>query len=253
MQALNVWRMSKVAVSAALALALAACGGGAPTRQLAEQATDSPTSNPTGSTNVAPVISGTPGASLQAGQTYSFQPTASDANGDALSFAVSNLPVWASFNSSTGRLTGTPGTSAVGSYGAITITVSDGKAAASLPAFQIVVTAAASVDDPPPQAQRPPPQEPVPTWPGGVGSATLNWEPPTTNVDGSALTDLAGYQIHFGLNEDTFGYVVTIDNPSVSSYIVEQLPAGAWYFAVVAVNKAGYPSPLSSVKLKRIS
>ena len=61
-------------------------------------------------TNLPPVISGTPAASIVAGQAYSFQPSASDPNGDTLTFSISGKPAWATFNTSTGRLNGTPGT-----------------------------------------------------------------------------------------------------------------------------------------------
>ena len=52
--------------------------------------------------NIAPTISGTPLNSVAAAATYSFQPTADDANGDALTFSVANKPVWATFSSATG-------------------------------------------------------------------------------------------------------------------------------------------------------
>ena len=48
--------------------------------------------------NRAPAISGTPPTSVTAGQAYSFQPTASDADGDTLAFSITGRPSWASFN-----------------------------------------------------------------------------------------------------------------------------------------------------------
>src|SRR5690606_40909007 len=82
-----------------------------------------------------PVISGTPVTQVIVGNAYSFTPTASDPNGDALSFSVVNLPSWASFNTSTGRLSGTPQIQHVGTYGSITIRVTANGKTASLPAF----------------------------------------------------------------------------------------------------------------------
>ena len=93
-------------------------------------------------TNSSPVISGTPVTAVVSGSPYSFQPTATDADGDTLSFSISGKPAWASFSSTTGRLSGTPATS--GSYSNIVISVSDGQASASLPAFSIQVQAASS-------------------------------------------------------------------------------------------------------------
>jgi hypothetical protein len=163
-----------------------------------------------------------------AGQSYSFQPSAGDANGDGLTFSAANVPTWASFNSTTGRLTGTPSAGDVGSYSGIIITVSDGTATASLASFSVAVTAI------------------------GTGSATLSWVPPTLNDDGSALTDLAGYQILYGLSADDLSQNVAVQNSSVSTYVVENLTAGSWYFAVIAVNTAGVTSGLSNVASKKI-
>ncbi|MCG8021109.1 MAG: putative Ig domain-containing protein, partial [Candidatus Thiodiazotropha weberae] len=90
-------------------------------------------------TNRAPTISGTPATSLDEGSAYSFTPNASDPDGDDLSFSVSNLPNWASFQSSTGRISGTPDSNSAGNYSNIVITVSDGSAQASLAPFAITV------------------------------------------------------------------------------------------------------------------
>ena len=92
--------------------------------------------------NRAPVIGGTPATSVVAGQTYSFQPTASDADGDALAYSITGRPSWATFNTQTGRLSGTPSGSNVGSFNNVLISVSDGIAVSSLPAFSIRVDAA---------------------------------------------------------------------------------------------------------------
>ncbi len=92
------------------------------------------------SVNRAPVISGTPATTVMAGSAYAFTPTASDADGDTLTFSIGNKPAWATFSASTGTLSGTPVTD--GYNGSIVITVSDGKASASLPAFNITVNPA---------------------------------------------------------------------------------------------------------------
>ncbi|MBN7818750.1 Ig-like domain-containing protein [Bowmanella yangjiangensis] len=91
--------------------------------------------------NSAPTISGSPATSVAQGIAYSFTPTASDADGNTLTFSISNKPVWASFNSTTGALTGTPSAEHVGTTNGIVISVSDGNLTAALPAFSITVTA----------------------------------------------------------------------------------------------------------------
>ena len=97
-------------------------------------------SSPASASNTAPTISGSPVASVAEDSQYLFQPNASDADGDSLTFSIKNGPAWASFNSSTGQLSGTPGNNDVGSYDSITITVSDGSASAALGPFSISVT-----------------------------------------------------------------------------------------------------------------
>ncbi len=90
--------------------------------------------------NTAPVIAGAPATTVEAGQPYAFRPTASDADGDTLTFTADNRPSWASFDTATGILSGTPSDSDVGTYNGIVIAVDDNRGgAASLPAFSITV------------------------------------------------------------------------------------------------------------------
>jgi hypothetical protein len=208
------------------AVLLGGCGGGGGGGSSASANANPP---PGSGTNAAPTISGSPAANVVAGQAYSFQPAAADANGDQLIFTVANLPSWATFNTSTGRISGTPTAAQVGAYSNITVSVSDGTANAALAAFSITVTDVAS------------------------GTATLSWTPPTTNSDGSALTNLAGYQVRYGRTASNLDQSVSLDNPSISLYVVENLSAGTWYFAVVAVNATGATSTLSNTSNKTIS
>ncbi|WP_303852448.1 DUF1566 domain-containing protein [Seleniivibrio woodruffii] len=87
-------------------------------------------------TNRAPSISGTPTASAQTGANYSFTPSGSDADGDTLTYSIANKPSWASFNTSTGALSGT---TTAGTFTNIVISVSDGVATTSLTEFSIAV------------------------------------------------------------------------------------------------------------------
>ena len=88
-----------------------------------------------------PRISGTPATTVAVGQAYSFQPTASDADNDPLTFSIQSRPAWASFSTTTGRLSGTPTAANVGTTSGIVIRVSDGSSTRSLPSFSITVTA----------------------------------------------------------------------------------------------------------------
>jgi hypothetical protein len=110
-----------------------------------------------------PVISGAPATSGTVGTSYSFRPSASDPNGDSLTFSIANKPSWANFSAATGALTGTPTQAAT--YSNIGITVSDGTQKAALAAFSIVVKASVSgtppVTTPDPPTTTPPSTTPV--------------------------------------------------------------------------------------------
>jgi hypothetical protein len=184
------------------------------------------------STNSAPTITGTPTTSVVAGVAYSFQPTAKDANNDTLTFSVANKPSWATFSTTTGKLSGTPTASNVGTTTGVKISVTDGKATASLTAFNVAVTAAG----------------------GGTttGVATVSWSPPTTNTDGSSLTNLAGYHIVYGTSASALTHTVQVSNPGISSYVIDGLTSGTWYFGVESYTSAGAESGVSNVASKKI-
>jgi hypothetical protein len=113
-------------------------------------------------------------------------------------------------------------------YGNIRITVSDGQASADLTAFSINVVATA------------------------VGTATLNWAPPTLNIDGSPLANLAGYKIYWGMSPGNYTNSITLNNPGLTSYMVEQLTPATWYFTATAVDGSGSESQYSNIASKTI-
>ncbi|NVK32588.1 MAG: DNRLRE domain-containing protein, partial [Gammaproteobacteria bacterium] len=93
--------------------------------------------------NVAPTISGSPETTIAQDSAYRFTPTASDADfdvGDTLTFSVSGNPAWLSIHPTTGELSGTPSNGDVGTSSGIVVSVSDGIATISLPAFDLTVT-----------------------------------------------------------------------------------------------------------------
>ncbi|WP_138429678.1 putative Ig domain-containing protein [Fodinibius saliphilus] len=90
--------------------------------------------------NNEPVISGTPAKTINEDVAYSFTPSASDQEGDNLTFTIQNKPGWLSFDQQTGSLSGTPLNDDVGVYKDIIITVSDGNGgSANLPAYDLTV------------------------------------------------------------------------------------------------------------------
>ncbi len=92
--------------------------------------------------NEAPSISGTSPVTVldpTVSDSYTFTPMAADPEGLALTFSIINLPSWASFNSSTGELSGTPDAEDAASYNNIQIIASDGVNSMGLEPFTINV------------------------------------------------------------------------------------------------------------------
>jgi hypothetical protein len=90
--------------------------------------------------NDAPTIIGTPDTTVNEDEFYSFTPTGSDDDGDTITYSITGIPTWASFDTATGALTGTPDNSNVGTSGDIVISVTDSNSdAVSLAAFTIQV------------------------------------------------------------------------------------------------------------------
>jgi len=76
-------------------------------------------------------------------------------------------------------------------------------------------------------------------------AVTLSWEPPTQNSDGSALRDLRGYKIHYGSESGVYSDTIDLSNPGLTMYVVQNLNAGQYYFAIAAYNSQGTESALS--------
>jgi len=151
----------------------------------------------------------------------------SDADGDTLVFTIQNRPAWSGFDTATGQLSGTPSAVYADTWPNIIISVSDGKSKASLPAFTITV---ASIES--------------------SGTAHLTWTPPTRNTDGSALQDLAGYRISYGAKAGELVDTIQVANPGLSAYVIDDLPADAYYFAVRAYIRGGRESADSNAAFK---
>jgi hypothetical protein len=78
------------------------------------------------------------------------------------------------------------------------------------------------------------------------GVATLDWEPPTQNSDGTALTNLAGYTVYYGTSPNDLSQSVKVSNPGLASYTVTGLTSGKWYFAVTSYSADGVESARTS-------
>ena len=182
-----------------------------------------------GSGDNPPTISGSPRKAVKIGDTYSFTPTVVESDGDPLTFYLGNQPRWADFNDKTGKLSGRPGPGDVGTYSNIQVAVSDGSSVVYMPSFSVSVTQS------------------------GSSSATLSWTPPTQNTDGSQLTDLAAYKIYYGLSEGNYTNQIRINNPGISTYVVDNLTPDTYYFVSTSINSSGVESDFSNVARKIVN
>jgi hypothetical protein len=84
---------------------------------------------------------------------------------------------------------------------------------------------------------------------GATGAVTLSWQIPTENSDGSVLTNLNGYRVFQGTssNTATLSEIATLNNPSLSMYVVENLGTGTYFFAITAVSSQNLESDFSNV------
>jgi hypothetical protein len=200
-----------VAISAFI---LGGCSGAS-----SSNAGSSPTANTATSGSLS--ISGTPSQAVAIGSSYSFRPTASSLSGAPLTYSITNLPAWTTFDPATGILAGTPAAANVGTSPEITISVSDGQQSATLAAFSIDVMQ------------------------GGPGVASLSWtEPPAT---ASGAPSLAGYRIYYGESAADLTHVVDVSDPASTNYVVDDLSSGKWYFAIATYDSNHIESGLSAV------
>jgi hypothetical protein len=178
--------------------------------------------------NSPPTISGSAPTAVTAGMRYAFQPSAHDADGDLLAFAIANKPSWAAFDAATGALSGAPAAEDVGTTEGVQISVTDGMSRVALPSFSVTVQAVAT------------------------GSAMLSWMPPTQNTDGSPFMTLSGYRVYWGTAAGSYPNSVTLSNPGLTSYVVSDLARGSYFFALKALSSTGAESDFSNVAAKTV-
>lgn len=92
------------------------------------------------------------------------------------------------------------------------------------------------------------------TW---AADAPLSWNSPTTNTDGTPLTDLAGYKVYYGTTSSAYTQMVNVEmtsTPTTPTYTVTNLAAGStYYFAVTAYDSSGNESRFSNEVSKTIT
>ena len=214
-------RVAPQAIFLSVAFAVVGCSGSGGGRNQGQGGAPSGDNRP-------PTIVGVASSRVTPGEPYEFMPSAHDPDGDRLEFQIDGIPGWAKFDHATGRLWGTPQEPDVGIFRNIRIRVTDGRHVSILDPFSIAVDQV------------------------GTGSATLSWNPPTENIDGSMLTDLAGYRIYYGRNPAALDHRIDLDNPGLTRYVVESLFAARWFFAMTSVTGRGVESRRSRIVSLRV-
>ena len=216
---------------ALLLVAVGLAGCNQPSSTASAPPPSAPTVQPAAAKAAPLTLSGAASGTVSTGQTYSFTPQVGNAGGNRVTFTIAHAPGWAKFNSATGTLSGAPGTQDVGAYANIVIAASDGSSSATLAPFNITVVESGTA----------------------TGSADVSWTPPTTNTDGSTLTNLAGYRIYYGTSAGALTQSIDVSNIGVTDYVIGGLAQGTWYFAVAAYTSTGLESTLSNVATKTIT
>jgi Bacterial Ig-like domain (group 2) len=83
-----------------------------------------------------------------------------------------------------------------------------------------------------------------------TGSATLAWDAPTTYEDGTPVTDLAGFKIYYGTSSGNYTSIIDVGN--ITTYVINTLASGTYYFAVTAYYTSGNQSGYSNEASKTI-
>jgi hypothetical protein len=173
------------------------------------------------STSSSVSIAGNPVLFVEIGSSYQFRPSVSNASAAAV-FSIQNKPSWATFDPATGTLSGKPVLANAGSTANILISVSDGGVTSALPPFEIDVVQSAT-----------------------NGTASLSWLSPAANPNG--LLEVEGYHIYFGSSATNLTRVISVESPSSTSFVINNLPAGNWYFGIASYSAQKIESSLSGI------
>jgi|SRR5580704_5488146 hypothetical protein len=84
-----------------------------------------------------------------------------------------------------------------------------------------------------------------PSASAGSKAVTLSWRAPTENSNGSQLTNLSGYKIYYGESSGDYSSSIQVANPTLTTYVVENLARGHYYFALTSYTSSGEESGFS--------
>jgi hypothetical protein len=79
---------------------------------------------------------------------------------------------------------------------------------------------------------------------------TLAWDPPTQSVDGSSLSDLAGFNLYGGIEPGR--YELLLNAGLSTEATIDSLAPGTYEFVVTAVDRAGNESVFSTAAVATV-
>jgi uncharacterized protein YfaP (DUF2135 family) len=76
------------------------------------------------------------------------------------------------------------------------------------------------------------------------GHVSLAWDAPTTYVDGTPITGPIGFKVYFGTASGAYTQVVDVQ--TATSWSINTLTHGTWYFDVTCYDSNGIESDFSN-------
>jgi hypothetical protein len=71
-------------------------------------------------------------------------------------------------------------------------------------------------------------------------------------ADGSALVNLAGYRIYYGRMSGLLDYQIDVAGVGITTYVIDDLVPGDWYFTLTAYDADGLESDPSNELLQSV-
>jgi hypothetical protein len=78
-----------------------------------------------------------------------------------------------------------------------------------------------------------------------TGTASLSWLSPPANSTGKL--EVEGYHIYFGSSAQDLTHVVNVESPGATSFVINNLPPGTWYFGIASYNAEKVESGMSAI------
>jgi hypothetical protein len=92
-----------------------------------------------------------------------------------------------------------------------------------------------------------------PTSTTSTGAFSLSWTAPVSRTDGSplALSEIAGYRVHYGKSQGNYTNHVNITNGSLQSATLTGIPVGTYYVVMSTYDDSGIESSYSAPVIKQ--